>query len=332
MGGGRGGCVTGSTKDLVSRAELVVPALSAAEFHQLANVPPELDWFANIDNESTRRAYQVDIKEFMAFVGIQESAGFRLVVRAHILGWRKTLEARSLSGATIRRKLAALSSLYEYLCEKNAVTHNPVKGVKRPKVESQEGKTPAIADGQARKLLDEPDPDTLKGKRDLAILAVLLYHGVRRAELCKLNVGDLQERRGSKHLRIQGKGGKIRYLPLHVTAAARIDDYLEHAGHRDDKAGPLFRALRNPSRDGRLSTQGVYRDVVRRWGRLQGLTSIPLFGPHAMRATAATNALEHGADIAKVQEWLGHANIQTTRIYDRRGSKIEDSPTFKVTY
>jgi site-specific recombinase XerD len=56
------------------------------------------------------------------------------------------------------------------------------------------------------------------------------------------------------------------------------------------------------------------------------------FGPHALRATAATNALEHNADIAKVQDWLGHANIATTRIYDRRKMRLEDSPTFKVEY
>jgi site-specific recombinase XerD len=55
-------------------------------------------------------------------------------------------------------------------------------------------------------------------------------------------------------------------------------------------------------------------------------------GPHALRTTAATCALEHNADIAKVQEWLGHANISTTRVYDRRGSKPEDSPTFRVAY
>ena len=77
---------------------------------------------------------------------------------------------------------------------------------------------------------------------------------------------------------------------------------------------------------------GVYSNVVQHYGRVLGLTTLPLFGPHAMRATAATNALEHGADIAKVQEWLGHANIQTTRIYDRRNSRPEDSPTFKVAY
>lgn len=56
------------------------------------------------------------------------------------------------------------------------------------------------------------------------------------------------------------------------------------------------------------------------------------FGPHALRAAAATNALDHEADIAKVQEWLGHANIATTRIYDRRKMRPEDSPTFKVAY
>ncbi|WP_256376979.1 hypothetical protein [Nitrosospira multiformis] len=62
------------------------------------------------------------------------------------MAWRKTLEEKSLSGATIRRKLAALASLFEHLCESNSVTHNPVKGVKRPVVESQQGKIPALGE------------------------------------------------------------------------------------------------------------------------------------------------------------------------------------------
>ena len=66
--------------------------------------------------------------------------------RAHVLAWRKTLEEKSLAGATIRRKLAALASLFEHLSESNLVTHNPVKGVKRPVVESQQGKTPALGE------------------------------------------------------------------------------------------------------------------------------------------------------------------------------------------
>jgi site-specific recombinase XerD len=73
-------------------------------------VPAEMEWFANIDNKRTRRAYQIDLREFMLFVGIRTPAEFRIVTRAHMIAWRKTLESRSLSGATIRRKLVALRS------------------------------------------------------------------------------------------------------------------------------------------------------------------------------------------------------------------------------
>jgi len=148
----------------------------------------------------TRRAYQADMKDFMGFVGIRAPDEFRLITRGHVLAWRQALEERKLNGATVRRKLAALSSLYEYLCDRQAVAHNPVKGVKRSSVESYEGKTPALANSQARQLLDAPDATTLKGKRDRAILAALLYHGLRRAELCAIDVGDLLERRGDRHL------------------------------------------------------------------------------------------------------------------------------------
>jgi integrase/recombinase XerD len=89
--------------------------LTRKEFQQFADVPPELEWFANIDNARTRRAYQIDLKDFMHFVGILNSSDFRMVTRAHLIAWRKDLEQRQLGGATIRRKLAALSSLCEYL-------------------------------------------------------------------------------------------------------------------------------------------------------------------------------------------------------------------------
>ena len=121
--------------------------LTAAKFHQLSAVPAEPEWFASLDNPRTRRAYQIDLRDFMAFAGIRRPDEFRVVTRAHVLAWRRTLETRALSGATIRRKLAALSSLFEYLCEKNSVSFNPVKGAKRPK--TGEGKTPALGNHQA---------------------------------------------------------------------------------------------------------------------------------------------------------------------------------------
>src|SRR5215471_10913657 len=105
----------------------------------------------------------------------------RVVTRAHLIAWRKDLEGRGCEGSTIRCKLSVVSSLFEYLCERNTVVHNPVQGVKRPKVtNANEGLTPALSEEQARLLLEAPPADTLKGKRDRAILATLLYHGVFR--------------------------------------------------------------------------------------------------------------------------------------------------------
>lgn len=309
--------------------------LTSAQYQDLADVPPEIEWFANITNRSTRRAYENALKDFMQFIGIARPDEFRIVTRSHVIAWRDHLGQRALGGMTIRHRLSALSSLFEHLCDSNAVTHNPVKGVKRPSVESYEGKTPALGDHQARSLLEIPEADTLKGKRDRAILAALLYHALRREELCKLTVKDFKhERRGVAHLKVSGKGGKTRYIPLHPAASGLILDYLEADGRADDPGGALFRPLRNnrpgavgATRPTGITADGVYK-IVRAYSASLGFQ----IGPHALRATAATNALDHQADIAKVQEWLGHANIATTRIYDHRKTRPEDSPTFKVAY
>jgi hypothetical protein len=180
--------------------------LTAQEFKRLSNVPPESEWYANISNPQTKRAYESDVRHFMAFVGIQRPQEFRSVTRAHIIAWRESLTNEAehkaqngrtiLSPASVRRKLSALSSLFEYLCERNAITHNPVDGVERPDEMNNEGKTPALSNTQARALLQAPKADTLKGKRDRAILSVLLYHGLRRVELCALKVKDLMNQGG----------------------------------------------------------------------------------------------------------------------------------------
>src|SRR5262249_5030331 len=114
-----------------------------------------------------------------------------------------------------------------------------------------------------------------------------------------------------------------------------ITEYLDEAKHKDDLDGPLFRPVKNNVTKvlaKHLHPASVYQ-------RLCGITalwwaSMPTCTVSAciLRATAATNALAHNADIAKVQEWLGHANIATTRLYDRRQSRPEESPTFKVEY
>lgn len=109
-----------------------------------------------------------------------------------------------------------------------------------------------------------------------------------------------------------------------------IAECLAAADHGGEDNGALLRPLREGRAGGAgaaITPDGVYK-LVRGYASTLGIA----IGAHALRAPAATNALEHRADLAKVQGWLGHANIATTRIYDHRKTRPEDSPTFKVSY
>jgi site-specific recombinase XerD len=174
------------TTTLVPIHQVTPPiTLSATQFQTLAAVPPELEWFANLPNPNTRRAYRQDIEDFMAFAGLRQPEQFRAITRAHVVAWRGEITKQQLANDAIRRKLAALSSLYAYLCEWHAVLHSPVLGVYRPRSMNREGVMPALGDHQACTLLQAPSEDTLKGQRDRAILATLLFHAIRREELSR---------------------------------------------------------------------------------------------------------------------------------------------------
>jgi integrase/recombinase XerD len=96
--------------------------LTAAEYRRLADVPPEAEWFANIANPNSKRAYKKAVGDFVRFAGVEHPEEFRTVTRAHVIAWRDDLARRGLGGATVRHRLAALSSLFEYLCDRNAVS------------------------------------------------------------------------------------------------------------------------------------------------------------------------------------------------------------------
>jgi integrase/recombinase XerD len=157
-------------------------------------------------------------------------------------------------------------------------------------------------------------------------LATLFYHALRREELCKLRVRLQAGAAREAASKLSGDGEKTRYVPLHGVAGDLIDDYLKKAGHGSAITGALFRPLRESLGD-RKKADGIYK-LVRKYSALLGFE----IGAHELRATGATNALDQDADIAKVQEWLGHTNIATTRIYDHRKTRPEDSPTSKVSY
>jgi integrase len=125
-------------------------------------------------------------------------------------------------------------------------------------------------------------------------------------------VKDLHSRQGVMHFRVKGKRSKIRFVPVNAAAQRMIEDYLALTGHRSDVEGALFRPVKN-NRTGRLDRHldpaSVYQNIVRKYGLETGL-SAEVMGQvmglcvHSLRATAATNALSHDSDIAKVQEYL----------------------------
>jgi integrase/recombinase XerD len=255
--------------------------LTTEQYKALADVPPEIEWLANITNAKTRRFYKSDVSEFLAFTNLKDHSALRTVARAHVIAWRKDMETRLLGAATIRRKLSALSSLFDYLCERNAVFGNPVDGVKRPATNNNEGSTPTLGDAQARRLLDAPSSDTLKGVRDRAILATLLYHGIRREELCFLRLRDMQSRQGVMHFHVRGKSNKVRYIPMHPLVLRLIAEYLEAGKHggavsHESLDSSLFRPVSNNrtgTLDRHLDPGSIYRNIIMKYAKATGLSA-----------------------------------------------------------
>jgi integrase/recombinase XerD len=294
------------------------------------------NWLDNVLSPATRTSRRDDMLSFIQYFRFKSIDDFKNMARADIIDWRDSLigtqEKPKYAIRTVKRRMSTISKFFEYLCDNKILKSNIVLGVARPKLETTEGATQAIADHQAKALLDAPDPKTLKGKRDRAILATFLYHALRRSELCKLRIKDLQEREGIKQLKIFGKGSKERYVPIHPVAQTRIAEYLTAAGHGQKQESFLFRPISNntAARNKGLSPNAVYELVIF-YGLKVGIQA-GHFSTHSLRATAATNALNNREDIRKVQHWLGHANVSTTAMYDKRENRPEDSPTYRVRY
>ena len=305
-----------------------------ASLADLAAIPEEEVWLASQKSARTRRAYKLDVAHFMRTIGITAPAQLRQVDHRAVIAWERIMrEEQGAAASTVRRRLAALSSLFKHLVRHGAASRNPVVDVARPRINREEGSTAAFSKAEARKLLDAPAPDTVAGLRDRAILSVGLQVGLRRAEIAGLTVGDLHQNRGYDALRLTRKGGRRDALAINPQAAARIRAYLEKAGHGDDQAGPLFRPLRGNAKahdaTGRLDPDTIDR-LVRKYVKAIGLARG--YSAHSMRATFITTALENGAQLEDVQKAAGHRDPSTTKLYDRRGYNPEKAASFFATY
>jgi site-specific recombinase XerD len=300
----------------------------------LAAIPEEEIWLSKQKSARTRRAYRLDVQHFMRMLSIANPEELRQADHKAVIAWERYMrEVEQAASSTIRRRLAALSSLYKHLVRHGHAARNPVGEVERPAINRDEGATAAFSKAQARKLLDLPSEDTVAGLRDRAILSVGLQVGFRRAEIAALKVGDLHQNRGFDSLRVSRKGGRRDALAINPQTAARLRAYLEAAGHGADIEGPLFRPLRHNGKR-RDERRGMDPDaidrIVRKYAAALGLDRG--YSAHSMRATFITTALENGAQLEDVQKAAGHRDPSTTKLYDRRGYNPEKAASFFATY
>lgn len=299
----------------------------------LAAIPEETLWIERHHSPYTRKAYRAHVAEFMRFLGIRTSDELRLVGQAAVVAWKRALEERGAKPTTVRTKLAALSSLFSHLVRQQVLRFNPCADIERPEVNRREGTTAAFSTAEAKRLMDAPDPLSLEGLRDRAILSLGLQAGPRRSSIVRLKVRDFHRSQGFDCLRFTWKGGRAHVLPLHASTAQRIREYLEAAGHGEDLDGPLFRPLRRASGSDRLeralSPEAINR-ILKRYCRELGIEG--RFSAHSMRTTFITRTLENGASLEEVQRAAGHADPDTTKLYDRRGFNPERAATFFANY
>ena len=267
----------------------------------------------------------------MQFSGVQDLDTLKEVNSAVVLAWRNSLIQNKASNRTVNNRMSALSSLFDHLCEKQLVTTNPIKGLKRPKVDQRTVKTPALGVEQVRAILNAPDHTKAIELRDWAILHVLFYTGCREGAIHKLKVSDLYERSGYFVLDLHEKGDNENIVAIHHELQAALRLYLASVDHAAEPNAPMFIGVKDKAARKALATSSI-RDVFRKYLKKSGISNTEKYSVHSARATFITEALRANCPVENVQRTVTHANVSTTLMYDTRKQEPKDSASFKVNY
>jgi integrase/recombinase XerC len=252
----------------------------------------------------TVEAYCRDLEQFAAFVRNEPGGTVAVDAVGHLLIRRYlALLHKEQKKSSIGRKLAAIRSFFRYLLRQGVVATNPAELVSSPKREKRLPYHLNIDEVTA--LVEAPAGSNLLPARDRAILETLYSCGIRVSELTGLNVGGVDL--DGKTVRVLGKGGKERIVPLGSHAIQALEEYLS-ARNDPSPETPLFLNARG----GRLTRRSVARIIDR---YILHLATMKKVSPHTLRHTFATHLLEGGADLRAIQELLGHASLSTTQKY-----------------
>jgi site-specific recombinase XerD len=266
------------------------------------------DWqLARGMGEKTRRAYGVDLAQLAEWASGRD-------MRPHDLSHRElrhfagVVSERGAMKSTVARKLAAIRTFYRHLVERGELQANPAELVSSPKKDAYLPKV--LKPDEVAELLERIPGSTPLDLRDRALLELAYAAGLRAEELVNLDTGNLDP--DAEEVRVEGKGGRTRVVPVGEHAWRALDRYL--ARGRTVLGTGESEALFLSKTGKRLSTSDVRR-------RLRLQTRRAGVSPHTLRHSFATHLLENGADLRTIQELLGHSSISTTQTYTRVESR-----------
>jgi integrase/recombinase XerC len=261
----------------------------------------------------TVETYIRDLRSFRSYVREQglpaDARGLDIVA---LRGFLASL-FRDNQASTMKKKVSAIRSFFKFLLKRQVITQNPASGLRSPKIAKSLPRFLTV--DQAFRVMDAPPKEEKRAKplkaRDQALLETLYGTGVRVSELAGMNIEhcDLSE----SSVRVLGKGGKERIVPLGKSAVEAIKDYLPARRGLQVKAKDCDPDALWLSRTGRRLSVRQVQNIVRRHGTLGAGRSD--LHPHAMRHTCATHLLDAGADLRSIQELLGHSSLSTTQKY-----------------
>ena len=258
-------------------------------------------------SRNTLAAYMSDLQHFGMFVRARGALMFQDLSREDIITYLAERRQQGIAARTLARELVSLKTLYRFLHGQQAGTADPTAQIQAPR---QGRYLPDVLTlHEVEQLLQAPDTSTPLGKRDAALLEMLYATGLRASELIALTVGDVQTATG--YVKVRGKGGKERLVPVGEMAAVQLDDYLLAGRPQLLKARSAVHLFVNRSAAG-LTRQGLWK-IVKKY--LHQAAIHKPFSPHTLRHAFATHLLEGGADLRSLQHMLGHVDISTTQIY-----------------
>ena len=264
-------------------------------------------WLERGLSDNTREAYSRDVQGLNTWL-LDQSRGNALTASESDV--QAYLGARLSQGSlhrSISRLLSSLRSFYQYLVREGDVSSDPTQHLDRPKPSRPLPKS--LSESEVDQLLNAPDASLVVEHRDLAMLEVLYASGLRVSELVGLTLPQLSLNQGV--VRVFGKGGKERLVPLGEAAIETVTDYLgatRQALLKDRQSDVLF-----PSNRGKVMTRQTFWYRIKIYAKRAGID--PNLSPHTLRHAFATHLINHGADLRVVQMLLGHSDLTTTQIY-----------------